>query len=230
MNTEKHWYFAWTPRRPPSAGASKQAVMRDLKWQSGQTVTIAFLDGPAELHDRVLMFAREWTRDDRALLYFEKRLLNPRSQTPDIRISFARPGRWSAVGTSCTHIPREQPTMNLEGIDAKTDDREFRGVVLHEFGHALGLIHEHQIPDNGIQWNREAVIEDVGKHSGWTLKDIEKNILNITEKKDVDYTAFDPNSIMIYPIKANWTINKYFVPRNDDLSEGDIRFIRSVYK
>jgi len=30
------------------------------------------------------------------------------------------------------------------------------GTVLHEFGHALGLIHEHQNPaSGGFKWNRE---------------------------------------------------------------------------
>ena len=33
--------------------------------------------------------------------------------------------------------------------------------MLHEFGHALGLIHEHQSPfPGGFEWNREAVSED----------------------------------------------------------------------
>ena len=41
-------------------------------------------------------------------------------------------------------IPLNQATMNLGWQD--------EGVVLHEFGHTLGFIHEHQNPEGGIQW------------------------------------------------------------------------------
>ena len=40
--------------------------------------------------------------------------------------------------------------MNLGFVDRPT--------VLHEFGHALGLIHEHQSPfKGGFEWDREEV-------------------------------------------------------------------------
>ena len=40
--------------------------------------------------------------------------------------------------------------MNLGFVDRPT--------VLHEFGHSLGLIHEHQSPfPGGFEWNRENV-------------------------------------------------------------------------
>src|SRR5690349_10941147 len=35
--------------------------------------------------------------------------------------------------------------MNFEGFDVQLP-QDWRGVVLHEFGHALGLEHEHQHP------------------------------------------------------------------------------------
>jgi hypothetical protein len=42
---------------------------------------------------------------------------------------------------------------------------------VHEFGHALGLIHEHQNPNRAIQWNRDAVINDLqGPPNNWDLK------------------------------------------------------------
>ena len=40
--------------------------------------------------------------------------------------------------------------MNLGFVD--------RSTVLHEFGHSLGLIHEHQSPfPGGFEWDRENV-------------------------------------------------------------------------
>ncbi len=40
--------------------------------------------------------------------------------------------------------------MNLGFVD--------RSTVLHEFGHSLGLIHEHQSPfKGGFEWNKDEV-------------------------------------------------------------------------
>lgn len=54
----------------------------------------------------------------------------------------------------------DKPTMNLdpEEINLFTlqnkPDR-FRQIVLHEFGHAIGCIHEHQQPNAHINSNRD---------------------------------------------------------------------------
>ena len=46
--------------------------------------------------------------------------------------------------------------MNLGFVD--------RATVLHEFGHAIGLIHEHQSPfKGGFEWNREEVRVHMGR-------------------------------------------------------------------
>ena len=40
--------------------------------------------------------------------------------------------------------------MNLGFVD--------RSTVLHEFGHSIGLIHEHQSPfKGGFEWNKDEV-------------------------------------------------------------------------
>lgn len=59
-------------------------------------------------------------------------------------------GSWSYIGTDALHLPKESASMNLGFVDAAT--------VMHEFGHALGLIHEHQSPfKGGYEWNKEEV-------------------------------------------------------------------------
>lgn len=59
-------------------------------------------------------------------------------------------GSWSYLGTDATRVPKESFTMNLGFVDRPT--------VLHEFGHSLGLIHEHQSPfPGGFEWDRENV-------------------------------------------------------------------------
>lgn len=62
-------------------------------------------------------------------------------------------GSWSYLGTDATRVPKESFTMNLGFVDRPT--------VLHEFGHSLGLIHEHQSPfPGGFEWDRENVSEE----------------------------------------------------------------------
>ncbi len=45
-------------------------------------------------------------------------------------------------------------------LEPDTPNDEYRRVVLHEFGHALGGIHEHQSPASGvIPWDKPKVYE-----------------------------------------------------------------------
>ncbi len=47
--------------------------------------------------------------------------------------------------------------MNFGWFDDSTPDNEFSRTVIHEFGHALGCVHEHSSPAATIPWNRDAV-------------------------------------------------------------------------
>jgi len=114
--------------------------------------------------------------------------------------------------------------MNLGGI---VTDQDIRRKTLHEFGHVLGLIHEHQVPSVPIEWDRDAVIEDL--EGVWTKEMIETNILTPLAAGEVNATDFDPTSIMIYPIKKRWTKNGFSSDYNLDLSPKDIEFISTVY-
>src|SRR3546814_14969414 len=77
------------------------------------------------------------------------------SANAQVRIAFNDDGAWSYVGTDALGIPANQPTMNFGWLD--------QGVVQHEFGHMIGMIHEHQNPrDNPIQWNKPAVNAALG--------------------------------------------------------------------
>ena len=82
--------------------------------------------------------------------------------------------------------------MNLGFID--------QGTVLHEFGHALGLIHEHQSPaSGGFDWDREEVIKSLsGPPNNWDLATIEHNMFGKYDSSQLSMTKYDSKSIMHY--------------------------------
>jgi hypothetical protein len=61
--------------------------------------------------------------------------------------------------------------MRLGGLNNVDDEKLWRRVVLHEFGHVLGLQHEHQNPNAGIKWKLKAVEDYYVNTVGWTNTD-----------------------------------------------------------
>lgn len=205
---------------------TKGAVLKNGRWTAGDQITIRFLDGARALQDRVMAAAREWLRV--ANLSFDVRDAGP----TDIRISFmAGPGSWSYIGTACRDIPEPEPTMNFGWLTSDSTDDEVRQVVLHEFGHAIGFIHEHQNPHGGIQWNKDAVRHDLsGPPNNWGDATIESNMFKFYNTDILVSTPVDDDSIMLYPIPAAWTLNGFSADMNRELSETDKRLARNVYR
>lgn len=220
--------LAWVAGGERAAGKDRAALVKGVKWRAGDKITIAFLDGDARQQERVRQYALEWTKPGmaRLTLSFTK---DPAAAL--IRISFQYDGSWSTLGTSCKQVPRGQPTMNYGWLTATSDEDEARRVVLHEFGHALGLIHEHQNPTGGIPWNKEAVYRELsGPPNNWSRETVDHNLFEPYSRKETNYTRTDPASIMMYPIKKSWTTNGFSVGLNSKLSPTDERFIREQYR
>jgi serralysin len=201
--------------------------MRLHKWKSQDRITISFLNGEPALHQRVKAVAETWTSRGMANLGLSFQKTNDSM----IRISFDQPGSWSVIGTTCLAVKNlAEPTMNLGTLKPDSPQDVLERSVLHEFGHALGLIHEHQNPENTIPWDRQRVIADLtaGKNP-WTRQQIEENMFAAYNKTEMNSTKFDPLSIMLYPIPKNWTQNNYSVGLNTKLSDTDKKFIRMQY-
>lgn len=197
---------------------SERAVAFPEKyWKQKQVLRVKFLGGTANQQSFVKETVKAWLR------VINLKLQYVTTGNSDIRITFdSNDGAWSYIGTDCAVIPQNEATMNLGWLD--------ESVVLHEFGHAFGMGHEHQNPKGGIKWNESAVIADLSKPpNSWDLETIRHNVLERYSSDKTNGTEVDPESIMMYPFPAKWTLDGFSTKENTKLSPIDIAFMGSVY-
>ncbi len=182
-------------------------------WMNGSTLRVRFMGGTTT-EQKVAREQADWWAQVANLKFAFNDALNA-----EIRVAFDRnDGAWSYVGTDCRSIPLDEPTMNLGFLDG--------GTAAHEFGHAIGLAHEHQNPAGGIQWNEEVVIREAAKSPNfWDEATTRHNILRKYSADQINGTAFDPDSIMLYFFPASWTLNGIGTKANDVLSQMDKAFV-----
>lgn len=208
-----------------AAALARMAIITSSKWQPGTTITISFLDGSALQKRKVKKMAARWL----PLVNLKFNYL--RSRRGMIRISFVNdPGSWSYIGTQCLSMPEDEPTMNFGWLRDDTDDAEWERVVVHEFGHALGCIHEHQNPAGGIKWNKPAVYKYYeGPPNNWTKAEVDNNLFHKYAADQTQFTAVDRNSIMMYPIPKEFLLSGDPMGWNLHLSPTDEAFIAETY-
>jgi hypothetical protein len=194
-------------------GRTRAISPRGKAWINGSTLRVRFVGGNAAQRSTARTQAGWW--QDACNLKFDF------NDAPDaeIRISFdPSDGAWSYLGTDCRRIPFDEATMNLGFLDG--------GTAAHEFGHAIGLAHEHQNPAGGIQWREDVVIREMAKSPNfWDSATTRHNILKKYLAEQVNGTAFDPDSIMLYFFPASWTLNGVGTDANEVLSEMDRAFV-----
>lgn len=185
-------------------------------WINGSTLRVRFLSGSTSQRDLVKRHAPTWCQHANLRFSFTD------DPAAEIRVTFdPNDGAWSYIGTDARSIPVYAPTLNLGWLE--------QDVILHEFGHAIGLAHEHQNPQGGIQWNEPAVIASLsGPPNYWDEATIRYNVLERYRFDQVNGTAFDPKSVMLYGFPASWTLNGVGTSSNSTLSDLDKAFVASA--
>ena len=205
--------FQSTVRR----GGGTRAIMPiGKRWMNGSTLRVRFIGGTTTQQAKAREQALWWTAF--ANLQFDF------NNAPDaeIRIAFdPNDGAWSYIGTDNRGIALNQPTMNLGFLDG--------GTAAHEFGHAIGLAHEHQNPAGGMEWNEATVIKSLsGPPNNWDEAMIRHNVLQKYRVDQIQGTAFDPDSIMLYFFPGDWVKSGVGTHANNVLSAVDKAYIASA--
>jgi hypothetical protein len=219
-------------------------VVRALTWKGGETVKVCFHGGTRKAQQRVARIAGEWMQYANVVFDFEESgapRLCQGSGGADIKIAFEdNKGWWSVPGTTSR---TQDPSMNLQfyGVDTPllangqpAPEAPMRATILHEFGHALGLLHEHQSPgancDAEIDWN---AAYKIGVEIGWDKVQVDRNFRQLAMNSSLNATKVDRKSIMHYSLPP--TLFKRgkqspcFVTENLEVSEQDRTFIASIY-
>lgn len=210
------------PANALPGGISTRAVaMYKQLWNPSRELTISFLGRPPEsLKEAIKALIREWEP------YISLTFNFIDGSNGNIRIETNADTNGSVIGTEALRIAAGQPTMF---IAAKLSDFDFRTVVLHEFGHALGLHHEHLHLDANIPWNKEKVYEEYSKKYGMSRAEVDLNIFTPLAIDDIVVGAYDKTSIMHYPVEKELTDGVFEIPMNTEISIEDKRVIQILY-
>ena len=228
----------------------RAAFLNGINWPADSTITIGFMgDGTNiprksyddlvnEIHSSYKIDPLQKIVDNMSVIDGIKEIIKQRIQPivglkfvfvddynkANVRISFdPNDGAWALIGKECLDQENAgKATMNLGWFDVAT--------TMHEFGHVLGLIHEHQNSyDNPISWNKEAVFSWAKSTQNWNQETTTQNILQNYPINQINGSIFDPLSIMLYFFPASLTTNNKGTTQNLRLSGYDVKYIAEKY-
>ena len=206
-----------------------------------KAIKVCFFGGSQELRARIAKVASQWSEGDVHIPLDFGDMADPREcsdlELNHIRVGFAKSGYWSYVGMDSLVLSRQSDqSMNLGGFDKSPPDKAtFERVVLHEFGHALGLKHEHQNPMSVCQdeFNWALIYDSLqGEPNNWTKDQIDFNMRSI-QTKGLIAEEFDKKSIMLYTFPVQFYIKGQESPCYSEytsaISDGDRKLMERMY-
>ncbi|MDX2046134.1 MAG: M12 family metallopeptidase [Chitinophagaceae bacterium] len=194
---------------------------------------IEFMNGTEFQKRKVQQYVTQWTRATNNKIRFGYRPYDGWPGDREIRITFnAGGGSWSYIGSGARYVRGDEATMNFGWINPQEPEESIKQVILHEFGHAIGLVHEHQSPDAKIPWDSAKVYEYYRntQNPPWDKEKVDFNVFRRYDASTTNYSKYDSLSIMHYSIPEELTKGDFYVPWNSNLSATDTRFIKDMYR
>lgn len=216
--------------------------LKNKQWPVGSEIKIGFLNSPpwnfsVEFSNGVDPFRKKLTMSVKEAI---KEIVMTRYQpivnlklifvpdneasTATIRIYFDNDkGSSSYIGRDNLYIPSNSPTMRFAWYDT--------AVVLHEFGHALGMGHEHLTPyNNPIEWNLPKLYDYyAGYPNYWDKETVDFNVVDKYKVTQVNGSDYDNDSIMRYSVPSGLTKDGKSIPETLRLSQLDVLYLSNLY-
>lgn len=200
----------WTSSvTPDTAGGDEPAYravgLKDVYYDPGDRFTIQ-VNGPPEFKDRVKTILSE-----KVFPY-----VNLTFEFVDRDGACLIDNQWS-MGGVCMGSGTRTPTIHL------SNSSQF--LVIHEFGHALGMMHESRNPSATLTWVDSALQQKYA--SGNT--NIYKQITKQFDTSKIRALPFDQNSVMGYPLPASTNLENIEMQPSNEFTDLDKEWLRQTY-
>lgn len=226
---------------------ARAAFLNGVTWPNGKKIKVAFMKQPFTFENQEMKDSgytpdkARWVQE-----VIEKNIVplvnlsfewDVPLQDSDVRISFVKElGSFSYLGTQALQQDKNTITMNLGWTDQdaqSSDDPSLAGTgvnIIHEFGHLLGMIHEHSRADAKLEWNKPVVYATLGEPpNNWSHETCDEQIFKQYALSSFNGSVYDPHSVMHYVFPDNFFINKPHLVEARGMSDLDKVWINKKY-
>jgi serralysin len=230
-----------------------------LTWENGTEILVKFMGGSKSIRDKVMGYAKQWEQhanikfkflpDTASFTNLRVKLGKNEGHNSMVGIQCAiAPQSKQTINFDTVkfadvdyYVQRlfnkgVKEVTQWEQIEAEMtldpyhwSEKEVRRVVTHEFGHALGLLHEQSYPGI-VKWRKtDSVYNHYARTQKWSRAQVDFNVFEVNKQSYTNGSSYDPKSIMHYDVEPWQTWDGYSLKKSTELSAGDKAMIAGLY-